>query len=263
MTIQITIVRIEEYGPWTLTLGSDREAHLQMLQSKIYYDIQRLFSEKECLAYSNRFDEHFVITNGLALQDHITIQTELATIYKNLKLSMAIGKGNTPFEANMSAYDARKTERFLNKETRIFGQTMSLSSSTTSNSGSSDEFVQIMHIDIDGSAKVGSKLSPYEITSLVIQIYSKLSKEFLKKGAMTFFIGGDNFMIISNNVTKENAEKAIKSITRSMDIKLNCGIGIGRTGRKAAEAATRALDIIRDLRDEGKVQPFYEIQCLW
>ena len=52
---------------------------------------------------------------------------------------MAIGKGNTPFEANMSAYDARKTGRFLNRETRIFGQTMSLSSSLTSNLGSSDE----------------------------------------------------------------------------------------------------------------------------
>ena len=81
-------------------------------------------------------------------------------------------------------------------------QTMSLSSSLTSNLGSSDEFVQIMHIDIDGSAKVGSKLSPYEITALVIRIYSKLSKEFLEKGALTFFIGGDNFMIISNERDK-------------------------------------------------------------
>ena len=65
------------------------------------------------------------------------------------------------------------------------------------------------------------------------------------------------------NVTKENAEKTVKSVTRSMDIKLNCGIGIGRTGRKLLRLATRALDIIRDLRDEGKIQPFYEIQCLW
>jgi GTP cyclohydrolase III len=43
---------------------------------------------------------------------------------------------------------------------------------------------------------------------------------------------------------------------------LNCGIGVGRNGRKAAEAATRALDTIRDLRDKGKIQPIYEIQCL-
>jgi GTP cyclohydrolase III len=47
-----------------------------------------------------------------------------------------------------------------------------------------------------------------------------------------------------------------------MGITLNCGIGIGRNGRRAAEAATRALDTIRDLRNEGKIQPIYEIQCL-
>ncbi len=39
MIIQLTIIRIEGYGPWTLTLGTDREAQLQMLQAKIYHDV--------------------------------------------------------------------------------------------------------------------------------------------------------------------------------------------------------------------------------
>ena len=34
--IQLTILKITGYGPWTLTLGSDREHELQMLQSKLY-----------------------------------------------------------------------------------------------------------------------------------------------------------------------------------------------------------------------------------
>ncbi len=33
--IQLSILKITEYGPWTLTLGSDREHELQMLQSII------------------------------------------------------------------------------------------------------------------------------------------------------------------------------------------------------------------------------------
>jgi GTP cyclohydrolase IIa len=45
-------------------------------------------------------------------------------------------------------------------------------------------------------------------------------------------------------------------------VKLNCGIGVGRTGKKAAEAATKALDIIRELRNKGKIQSIYEIECL-
>jgi GTP cyclohydrolase IIa len=264
LTIQITIIRIEGYGPWTLTRGSDREAELQMLQARIYYDVQRLFSETECLVYANRFDEYFAITNGLSLRGHVTIQKELESLYTDLKLSMTIGNGITPFEANVNAYNARKAEKPLDRRTRIFGKLFSLPSSSpsSSNLGSIYDFVQIMHIDIDGSTKVSFKLSPYEITTLVIKTYASLSEEFLKKGSLTFFIGGDNFMVISNGTTKEEAETIIKKVTKDINIKLNCGIGIGRTGRKAAKAATKALDIIRNLRNEGKIQPFYEIECL-
>jgi GTP cyclohydrolase IIa len=266
LTIQITIIRIEGYGPWTLTLGTDREAQIQMLQARIYYDVQRLFSQKECLVYLNRFDEYFAITNGLSLKDHKDLQKEIATLYKNLKISMTIGKGNTSFEANVNAYEARKAGNLIDRETRIFGQTMSSSpslkaSSSTTNSNYS-ESAHIMHIDINGSEKISSKMSPYEITALVMKLYAKLSEAFLKKGAMTFFLGGDNFMVISNNIKKEDAEIIIRSVANDIGITLNCGIGIGRNGRKAAEAATRALDTIRELRNEGKIQPIYEIQCL-
>lgn len=266
MTIQITIIRIEGYGPWTLTLGTDREAQIQMLQARIYYDVQRLFSQKECLVYLNRFDEYFAITNGLSLKDHKDLQKEIATLYKNLKISMTIGKGNTSFEANVNAYEARKAGNLIDRETRIFGQTVSSSpslkaSSSTTNSNYS-ESAHIMHIDINGSEKISSKMSPYEITALVMKLYAKLSEAFLKKGAMTFFLGGDNFMVISNDIKKEDAEIIIRSVANDIGITLNCGIGIGRNGRKAAEAATRALDTIRDLRNEGKIQPIYEIQCL-
>ena len=264
MTIQITIIRIDGYGVWTVTLGTDREAQLQMLQARIYYDLQRLFSQKECLVYLNRFDEYFAITNGLSLKDHKDIQEEIATLYKNLKISMTIGKGDTPFEANVNAYEARKVDNFLDRETRIFGQTIFPSSKSSSSTTNPNyyESAHIMHIDIDGSEKVSSKMSPYEVTALVMKLYAKLSEAFLKKGAMTFFLGGDNFMVISNDIKKEDAEIIISSVANDIGITLNCGIGIGRNGRKAAEAATRALDTIRDLRNEGKIQPIYEIQCL-
>ena len=41
--IQISILKIIGYGPWTLTLGSDREHELQMLQASLY----RLLQKKE------------------------------------------------------------------------------------------------------------------------------------------------------------------------------------------------------------------------
>jgi GTP cyclohydrolase IIa len=249
--IQLTIIRVEGYGPWTVTLGSDREAQLQMLQAKIYHDVQRLFSERNCIVFFNRFDEYFAITNGLDAIDHKEIQRELAELYDDLKMSMAIGAGKTAFEANLHAYHARKEGRMLDNEARIFGDALYEA-----------DLAQLMHIDIDSSTKVGNRLSPYEVTALVIKIYSRLAEEFLKHKSLTFFLGGDNFMIISNGVTKEQADAVIKKVTAGIDIRLNCGIGISKTGRKAAEGATKALDTIRDLRKEGKIQPIYEIRCL-
>jgi GTP cyclohydrolase IIa len=245
-----------------------------MLQSRIYHDTQQLFSEKECLVYSNRFDEYFAISNGLSIQDHIIIQKELANLHTNLKLSMTIGKGITPFEANLNVHKSRQAGKILAEGTSIFGQAIlstSCSSSKLSLSSSQSisnlraldsEFVQIMHIDVNNSRKISLDLSPYEITHLIMKVYALLSEEFLKKGSLTFFIGGDNFMVISNGVSKEDAETIINKVAGSMGVKLNCGIGIGNTGRKAANNATKALDTIRNLREKGKSHSVYEIQCI-
>jgi GTP cyclohydrolase IIa len=248
--IQLTIIRIEGYGQWTLTLGSDREAQLQMLQARIYHDVQRLFSERHSIVFFNRFDEYFAITNGLGVDDHLHIQHELTKLYDNMLMSMTIGAGKTAFEANLNAYRTRKEGRMLDGNSRIFGSVQPQA-----------DVAQIMHIDIDSSAKVGNWLSPYELTALVMKIYSRLAEEFLKHDSLAFFLGGDNVMVISNGMSKEQADVVLKKVTAGNDIKLNCGIGIGKTGRRAAEAATKALDTIRDLREEGKIQTIYEIQC--
>jgi len=249
--IQLTIIRIEGYGPWTVTLGSDREAQLQMLQARIYHDVQRLFSEREGIVFFNRFDEYFAITNGLDADDHLRIQHELTRLYDNMSMSMTIGTGETAFEANINAYCTRKEGRnMLGNNSKIFGGV-----------NSHADIAQIMHIDIDSSTKVGNWLSPYELTALVMKIYSRIAEEFLKHNSLAFFLGGDNIMVISNGVRKEQADEVLKKVTADNDIKLNCGIGIGKTGRKAAEAATKALDTIRDLREIGKIQTIYEIQC--
>lgn len=261
--VQLSIIRIDGYGPWTLTLGSDREARLQMLQARIYHDVQKHFAEKDCIVFFNRFDELFAVTNGLSALDHGLVLDAIKNDYKDLKLSVAIGRGPTAFEANRNAALARKNslqppesasspslkdifqksengERIRNKDTK--------------------SMVQIFHIDVDGSTKVGLKYSPYEVTLLVTKLYSRISDEFLKKNALTFFLGGDNFMVISNGVTRAQALGILQKVMRQGKVKLNCGIGRGRSGREAAKAATQALDRIRELRDRAPRQFIYEVR---
>ena len=249
--IQLSILKITEYGPWTLTLGSDREHELQMLQASLYKEVQKLFSEKNCIVFLNRADEFFVVSNGLDLEDHIQIQEALEKLF-DIRLTISIGIGNTPFDANLKAYEGKKNKIILNTEHNIFGFI----------NGKSDSKVSIMHLDVDDLTSRRKTDSPYEISSIIFELYSKMSKFFLEKNSLTFFMGGDNFMVVSNDEAKKSVQDFINMVKNSDQISLNCGIGNANTGREAVKLATKSLDTIREIRDSGKEKPeVYELSC--
>ena len=249
--IQLSILKISGYGPWTLTLGSDREHELQMLQASLYKEVQKLFSEKNCLVFPNRADEFFVVSNGLELYDHIQIQKALEKLF-DIRLTISIGYGKSPFEANLKAYEGKKNETILNKEHNIFGFV----------NGKSDSKVSIMHLDVDDLTSRRQINSPYEISSIIFELYSKMSKFFLEKNSLTFFMGGDNFMVIASDDAKNSVQNFIDMIKSDDKISLNCGIGNGYTSREAVKLATQSLDTIRKIRDSGKEKPeVYELSC--
>ena len=249
--IQLSILKITEYGPWTLTLGSDREHELQMLQASLYKEVQRLFSEKNCLVFLNRADEFFVISNDLDLEDHVQIQKTLEKLF-DIRLTISIGYGESPFEANLKAYEGKKNTILLNKEHAIFGFV----------NGKSDSKVSIMHLDVDNLTSKRKTNSPYEISTIIFALYTKMSNFFLEKNSLTFFMGGDNFMVIANNDAKSSVQDFINMVKNDDGIFLNCGIGNGVTAREAVKLATKSLDTIREIRDSGKEKPeVYELSC--
>lgn len=249
--IQISILKIIGYGPWTLTLGSDREHELQILQASLYKDLQKKFSEKNCLVFLNRADEFFVISNGLNLEDHIEIQKGLKEKF-DVGLAISIGYGDTPFEANQKAYEGKKNEVYLNEEHNIFGfLTNSLENEVT-----------IMHYDVDDLSSKRKTLSPFEISSVIFNLYAKMSNYFMDKNSLSFFMGGDNFMVVASDEGKNDAKTFVNLIKKEDKILLNCGIGTGKTSREAANLATKSLDTIREIRGSGKEKPeVYELRC--
>ena len=247
--IQLSILKITEYGPWTLTLGSDREHELQMLQASLYKQIQQLFSAKNCLVFLNKSDEFFVVSNGLTLDDHIEIQKSLKKLFE-VTLTISIGYGNTPFEANLKAYSGKQNNIVLNQEYAIFG--------FIDNSLEFD--VSIMHLDVDDLKSKRKDNSPYEISLKIFELYSKIGKYFIEKNSLTFFMGGDNYMVVASDDAKNSVQNFIDLIKNNDNISLNCGIGNAQTSRDAVKLATKSLDTIRDIRDSGKQKPdVYEL----
>jgi GTP cyclohydrolase IIa len=249
--IQLSILKIIGYGPWTLTLGSDREHELQILQASLYKDLQKKFSEKNSLVFLNRADEFFVISNGLNLDDHLEIQKDLKEKF-DVGLAISIGYGNSPLEANHKAYEGKKNGVYLNEEHNIFGfLTNSLENEVT-----------IMHYDVDDLSSKRKTLSPFEISSVIFNLYAKMSNYFIEKNSLSFFMGGDNFMVVASDEGKKNAKTFVELIKNEDEILLNCGIGTGKTAREAVSLATKSLDTIREIRDSGKEKPeVYELQC--
>ena len=247
--IQLSILKITEYGPWTLTLGSDREHELQMLQASLYKQIQQLFSAKNCLVFLNKSDEFFVVSNGLTLDDHIEIQKSLKELFE-VTLTISIGYGNTPFEANLKAYSGKQNNIVLNQEYAIFG--------FIDNSLEFD--VSIMHLDVDDLKSKRKDNSPYEISLKIFELHSKIGRYFIEKNSLTFFMGGDNYMVVASDDAKNSVQNFIDLIKNNDNISLNCGIGNAQTSRDAVKLATKSLDTIRDIRDSGKQKPdVYEL----
>ena len=242
--IQLSILKITEYGPWTLTLGSDREHELQMLQASLYKQVQQLFSAKNCLVFLNKSDEFFVVSNGLTLDDHIEIQKSLKESFE-VTLTISIGYGNTPFEANLKAYDGKQNNIILNEEYDIFGF---ITNKLEFN-------VSIMHLDVDDLKSKRRDNSPYEISLKIFELYSKIAKYFIAKNSLTFFMGGDNYMVVASDDAKNSVQNFIDMIKNNDKIILNCGIGNAQTSRDAVKLATKSLDTIREIRDSGKQKP--------
>lgn len=249
--IQLTVMKITGYGPWTLTLGSDREHRLQMLQASMYGEVQDMFSRKNSLVFLNRSDEYFAATNGMTLEDHVEIQEHLRSKF-DLRLAMSIGCADTPFGANLGAFEASRSGAYLSEEHAILGRI----------DGSSEGRTTIMHMDVEDLTSSQKTRSPYEVSGAMFSLLAEMSAFFVTKDSLTFFLGGDNFMVVTHGDSASFAREFIDLARRKHGVILNCGIGRAATSRDAARLATKSLDTIREIRDSGGDRPqIYELAC--
>ncbi|MCE2508763.1 MAG: GTP cyclohydrolase IIa [Nitrosopumilaceae archaeon] len=241
--IQVTAAKIRGYGPWTLTLGHDREHRLQTLQASLYAEAQRLFSERDCLVFPNRHDEYVIVSNGLDEDGHRRIRDELKERF-GVGLQMHMGRGTTPAAADHAAHRARV------KDVHVLGE-----------AGGDD--VTILHMDVNDLTSRARDVPPYGVSVLMLELHLMMARHFAALQSLSFFMGGDNFMVLAGEEGRKGVRAFLDAVAGDLGLYLNCGIGRASTGRGAAMRATRSLDTIREIREAGSgpKPDIYEADC--
>ncbi|MBE2900358.1 GTP cyclohydrolase IIa [Methanothermobacter thermautotrophicus] len=235
--IQMTLIQIDNYGPWTVTPTPRNEADLQILQAELYADLQRQFAAHQGLVFFTRFDNMLAVTNGMDLEDHRKIQKSIGNRYP-ITVSMGVGAAETPYDAQRNASRALQSHGGAQSEER---------KEVLAIDGLVDEgYVQIAHIDINGITETMTDIVPaYDTSFIVNRVQHFLMKKLINEGALLFFIGGDNFMSPCNGLEPQGLLRIINEIDDEINVALKAGIGKAPTAEKAAGLADLALEEIR------------------
>ena len=237
--IQMTLIQIDNYGPWTVTPRPRNESDLQILQAELFADVQRQFAMKKGLVFFTRFDNMLAITNGLNEEDHLRIQRSIRNRYP-ITISMGVGAARTPHEAQLKATLALQHEGGAQSSNRK--EILAIDSMADSD----DSYVQVAHVDINSVTEtLTDKESAFDTNFMVNKAQHYLMTKLIKKGALLFFIGGDNFMAPCNGLSEDEIKEILIQIKDEIGIGLKAGIGRGRNAEDAAYMDDLGLRKIR------------------
>lgn len=243
--IQMTLIQIDNYGPWTVTPRPRTESDLQMLQANLFADLNQQFGNKKGLVFFTRFDNLLAISNGLNEEDHLRIQRSIRNRYP-ITVSMGVGAAETPHEAQKLATIALQREGGAQSSQRK--EILAIDSLIEEED---DSFVQAAHIDINSVTKTLTDIeSAFDTSFMVNKAQHYLMTKLIKKGALLFFIGGDNFMAPCNGMSEKDIEEVLVEINEEIGIALKAGIGRGKNAEDAAYMADIGLEEIRERNNE-------------
>ncbi|WP_137290043.1 GTP cyclohydrolase III [Natronorubrum halophilum] len=242
ITTQVTLVQIDNYGPWTVTPEPRREADLQTLQSRLYADISQFVGNRGGYTFFTRFDNMIAVTNGLDLADHALLQESVGNRYP-VTLSFGVATDASPVRALADAtkyvQDAGSAQD-KNRQECLEGRVLEDDHRT-------DDDVQIAHFDvINATGQYTDELNAFDTFIEIEQGYAELMRHMrYAHESLSFFVGGDNIIVVCPDLTEADYEEAVSHVEEAVDVELQVGAGRGTSAHDAGFAAKHALESCR------------------
>jgi len=236
--IQLTLIQIDNYGPWTVTPVPRREADLQVLQAELYAGLERRFGALGGLVFYTRFDNIIAVTNGISTEEHRKVLSEINSKFP-VTVSMGVGSGETAYDAQVDATLALQRAGGSRSESRrgvLVGSPVR---------ESDEDWVQIAHIDVNHSTLITDSEPIYDTHLMLQRTYLALASSLYRRKSLVFYTGGDNFMALSNGLDLSEIERVFAEVKRDVGFGLKAGVGAARTADVAAMLASEGLHEIR------------------
>ncbi|TFG07040.1 MAG: GTP cyclohydrolase IIa [Promethearchaeota archaeon] len=246
--IQLTYIQIDNFGPFTEEMGHNREHRIQILLSKIFIFLQKQFNRHGGLVFSAARDNMIAVSNGISIKNHQIIIDKLEKKFP-ITISIGIGKGKTPLEAQIEA-----SKVLINK-----GSAQSSRKKVLAYNGHKLPIindVKVAHIDINYYTKLATDVNPFYKNYIDLnRAYLTLMEGFLTIGALCFFNGGDNFICVCPPSMDPNEIRPIMTLFESKHEpwKLKAGIGVGKNILEAISKANICLKEIRDQHNKKQI----------
>ena len=244
--IQITLVQIDNYGPWTVTPEPRREFELQVLQAELFAELERQFGSRGGLVFHTRMDNMLAVTNGISMEVHREIQRLVKEKFP-VTVSMSIGAASTPYQAQVQATLCLQRvggSQSPERKEALVGSPVSYPD---------QDWVQIAHMDVNRSSLLTDSEPIYDTHLLIQRAHLSLIPIFLRRNALVFYMGGDNIMALSNGLEVSEISSVLSDVKVEMGLELKAGVGAAHTAEMAARLASEGLHEIRKVRNKSSI----------
>ncbi len=239
--VQLTLVQLDNYGPWTVTPSPRRETTLQSLQANLYAEFADFVGYGDGYAFFDRFDNMIGVTNGIDRQAHERFQEQIQNQYP-VTVSIGVGAGQTPVDALDTATRQLQTVGSAQDPERT--EALVVDDTVSASAGN----VMIAHFDIVDVTDTYTDAKSAADATIVLRRTALELAEYMQAEHQSIarFVGGDNMIAVCPPLDYCIFEAVRNVVSSRAGVELQVGVGSGSTAHAAGHRAKLALEQCRE-----------------